>query len=267
MLPGISGCTPGSSFGAAVALSDTLFECGLTTPLELCLDAGDANSYTSGTQWIDTGGHQYDFNFGATTAAPTFNGVAGTLSSAEFMSFDGGDDFTYEAANPTWVNAIHKDNAECTFAAWIKPATLSAAQAFTGTGQLQAAGIGLDFGCNASGALRAVCRAGGTNAMAQTLGGTLATGVWQFVAWSLDEAAGATGLNVVLNSTVTNGDATYTSPSASAAGQVIQIGAAGGNLGRVQAGFQMAQAVWWSRALTVAELRLLFEATRVRFGV
>jgi hypothetical protein len=239
----------------------------MTTNLQVCLDAGHSSSYPSGAQWLDTSGNAYDFNFGAAGAAPTFNGVAGTLSSAEFMSFDGGDYFTYEAANPAWVDTLHKDNAAWTFASWVNPTTISAAQRFTGTGQQQDVGIGIECGCSAAGVLNTTCRAGAVNAMSQTIGGTLSTGAWQFVAWSLNEAGGATGLNVVLNTTATNGAATYTSPSASAAAQVLQVGAAGGNLGRVESGFRMAQAMWWTRALTVPELRLLFEATRARFGV
>ena len=40
---------------------------GLTNGLKLCLDAGDANSYTSGEPWLDTSGNGYDFNRGTTS--------------------------------------------------------------------------------------------------------------------------------------------------------------------------------------------------------
>lgn len=267
MLPGLMAPPPGAGFATAVALSTTLTQLGMTTNLQVCLDAGDASSYTSGTQWRDRSGNAYDFDFGATTAAPTFNGVAGTLSSAEYMSLDGGDYFTYEAANPAWVDTLHKDNATWTFAAWVYPAVLSAVQRFSGTGQGAMAGTGVEVGCNGSGALMASVRAGGSNALNTTTGGTLSTGAWQFVAWSLNEAGGGTGLNIALNGTITNASATYSSPSAAAAGQILQVGACGNNALRVEAGFRMAQVAWWSRALSSPELNLLFQATRGRFGV
>lgn len=269
MLPGTLPARVGDTgFPTAVALSTTLTQLGMTTNLQVCLDAGDSASFPSGSQWRDTSGNGYDFDFGpAGGTEPAFNGVAGTLSSAEYMSFDGGDQFTYESSNPAWVNTLHQNNALWTFAAWIRPATISGVQRFTGTGQGAMAGTGVEVGCNGSGALMISVRAGGSNALNATTGGTLATGAWQFVAWSLNEPAGGTGLNIALNGTITNASATYSSPSASNAGQVLQIGAAGNSALRVESGFRMAQAAWWTRALSTAELNLLFQATRGRFGV
>ena len=109
---------------------------GLATNLEVCLDAGDANSYTSGVRWLDTSGNSNNFLFGAAAGAgtddPTFNGTPGGLSSSEYMAFDGGDSFHYDGSIPDWANNIAYDNANftlvCVFA---HPETANGAYFFT----------------------------------------------------------------------------------------------------------------------------------------
>ncbi len=91
------------------------WDLGLTTNLKLCLDAGDPASYSSGQKWLDRSGGGYDFHLGATSSSeasdPTFNGVAGRQSDAEYFSGDGGDYFTYDSNSETWMRDFHKAGA------------------------------------------------------------------------------------------------------------------------------------------------------------
>lgn len=94
----------------------TLRRLGLTEGLKLCLDAGDSNSWPgSGGKWLDRSGGGYDFFLGtdatAQTTDPTFNGAVGKRSSGEYFSFDGGDYFSYDTTNESWMKALHKAGA------------------------------------------------------------------------------------------------------------------------------------------------------------
>lgn len=101
------------------SLIDIIKGFDLTSGLQLCLDAGDIDSYPgSGIKWLDTSGNGYDFNLGdgsTATTYPTFNGSAGALSKNEFFSFDGGDYFSYDSANETWMDQLHNDGAVVSF--------------------------------------------------------------------------------------------------------------------------------------------------------
>lgn len=94
------------------SLINTIRNLGLTSGLQVCLDAGDANSYSSGQVWGDLSGNGYDFNRGTGSgsdgADPTFNGTAGRQSSGEYWSGDGGDYFTYDSAIETWMQSLGK---------------------------------------------------------------------------------------------------------------------------------------------------------------
>src|SRR5690349_1915490 len=100
---------------------------GLTTGLKLCLDAGDSASVAVGSQakWLDVAGNGYDFYRGSSAAGdaaePTFNGTPGNLSASEYFSSDGGDNFTYDSANESWMDNLHKDGAKFTICCWIWP--------------------------------------------------------------------------------------------------------------------------------------------------
>lgn len=93
-------------------LMQVLTTLGLTTNLKLVLDAGDVDSYPgNGQKWLDRAGGGYDFFIGADGTAsstdPTFNGNVGNQAT-EYFSTDGGDYFTYDSANETWIKALGK---------------------------------------------------------------------------------------------------------------------------------------------------------------
>jgi hypothetical protein len=96
---------------------------GLSDNLKLCLDAGSEASWPgSGQKFLDLSGGGFDFFLGAdgtaTTNDPTFNGTVGLRTGSEYFSVDGGDRFTYDSANETWMADLHKDGSAITFASW-----------------------------------------------------------------------------------------------------------------------------------------------------
>jgi hypothetical protein len=245
----------------------------LETNLKLCLDAGDADSYSgSGQVWDDTSGLDHDFNRGATTGSeasdPTFNGTAGGKSSSEYWSFDGGDFFTYEAANEAWMQNLHKDNAVFTIVAWVYIANFNSDQPIWST-VATASHIGSRLYINDTGNQPTwfVSNGSGTVALFSPGTDTFTAGTWNFVGLSLTEATGASGALWNVNGTAATDTSTYTSPSSSSAGNTATLGHNSSAL-FFESGTRLAMlAMWEGTALTAAELDILFQRTRKRFGV
>jgi hypothetical protein len=112
-------------------LYDIIKELGLTTNLNLCLDAADPRSYDGVSQtWTDIiGGNNY-FR-GATSSSestdPTFNGTAGNPGAGTYFSFDGGDHFN-ETSAQTFADNWHKNNGACSMVCVCWPKSSKAVQ-------------------------------------------------------------------------------------------------------------------------------------------
>lgn len=245
---------------------------GLASNLRLCLDAGDDASYSSGQSWLDTSGNGYDFFRGAdgsaTATDPTFNGTAGARSASEYFSFDGGDYFTYDTTNETWMQNLHKDNAIFTLATWWYRASTDTSAIFGTNGGPSTTGTGFHVVHN-SGSVLVRC----VNATVAALDLTLSTvtipaTTWTMLAMSVNEAAGASGSTWFCNGASETFNATYSSPSSGNASNTLQIGARGNASSPAANGARCATfMVWEGRALTLGEIQALFQATRGRFGV
>ena len=222
----------GSGGGAAAdtSLFGVLTNLGLTTDLKLCLDAGDSASYASGQSWLDRSGNGYDFHFGDSASAssndPTFNGSSGGLSSAEYMSTDGGDFFEYDQTTPeTWMDNLHKNNAIMAMCCWIYPGGFGTETRMWSTnGGSVGTRIGTNYRGEYSNGLPAlyVGNASGEFSVLKKTGGTALTATaWNFVAYSLNEATGSGGGFLYLNGAynqVSGADtfsSTYSSPTTS----------------------------------------------------
>ncbi|RWX60142.1 hypothetical protein EN780_32790 [Mesorhizobium sp. M4B.F.Ca.ET.089.01.1.1] len=254
-------------------LKDVLTTLGLTTNLKLCLDAADGNSLpAASTKWLDTSGGGYDFFRGTTAGAdatdPTINGTSDGRTSSEYLSFDGGDYLTYDTTNETWMTNIHKDNAKWTVAIWAWYGS-AASNGIGGTSGNNVASVGFHFGM--SGGQRwfaAINNGSGVVALQNIMVATLATGSWVFAVSSLDEAVGANGHILGVNSTFELFSSTYSSPSAAGATNTMQIGSRGNaQVPLVNTSRMAAMAIWEGTALTQAQLDGIFQATRKRFGV
>jgi hypothetical protein len=181
------------------------------------------------------------------------------------MAFDGGDFFTYDSANETWMQNIHKDNAKFTLLTWWMPGDFSATQGLFGTrGNGNPAGFIVNVLTGAT--VQFVVSQGSGNALSVTSTAAFSAGAWSFLAISVDEGA-AFGLRQI-NGTQETFASAYTSPSAGSAAQTFQIGARGNAAGPLSDGSRMALACAWEGvALTAAEVADFHDATRERFGV
>lgn len=267
-----SGATHILETYTAASLLSTLTTLGLTTNLKLCLDAGEGDSYTSGQSWLDLSGNGYDFFRGATSGAttddPTFNGVADALSSAEYWSFDGGDYFRYDTTNESWMNALHKDSAAFTVLLWVYPAGAGVNRVFgTCQNNVSRTGVGLSFNSSTGVVTFNCCNGTGVVARSIVTGNIgMADGSWQMLALSLDEAGNSAFLqrNAVAQAAVA---ASYTSPSALAASDTMEIAALGGGVGPTQSGSRLGMLAIFDAAMTSWQIEQIYNKTRRRFGV
>lgn len=263
------------------SLFDILTDLSLTTGLKLCLDAGDASSYTSGQQWLDTSGGGYDMDFGSSASAasddPTFNGVAGGLSSAEYMSFDGGDYFEYETTNATWMNNIHKNNTKFTFFAFVFVVLDAVDDIIMGTDNGGGGGnTGFHWDIQGNETVVLSIQASGSQVLNLTAnaGDTVITGGWHAVALSFDEATGVGGAFHWLDgsynqvSASDTWDATLNSPSTGSASATLNLAASGSGVFPFSNGWRFAQlAAWEGTVLTKTNLDAIWGEVRGRFGV
>ena len=249
---------------------------GLATNLKLALDFGDPGCYSGSGQTVtDLAGASSAFNLGATGSSeasdPTFNSGAGPLADDRYFSFDGGDWFTYSAANASWMENIHKDNAKATGLFWFYVTTISPIQALYGTYNGNNASIGAQLHITASGTMefRVGNGSGSSNALSRISTATVSTNAWHFAAWSIDEAVGANGYTFQLDAVQESGISTYTTPSASAASGTMAIGARlGAGTNPLLSGGRVAMACFWEGTnLSPEQLMAFFQATRGRFRV
>lgn len=249
---------------------------GLTTNLKLCLDAGDSASYDPAIQtnkWLDTSGNGFDFfrgsGTGSDTEDPTFNGSAGNLSINEYWSFDGGDYFTYDTTNETWMNNLHKN--------WVQVSALiigefpntANPQAWFGTnGDAGSTRVGARFQINGSEVIQYAINNGSTAAQIVVNGGTLnPIGSTVIVGFNYNESTSISNVQcngVGASETVT----AITFPSASNATYTMQIGASG-NAQRPLANTAKLYciAIWEGTALTETNLTDLYNEIKGRFGL
>lgn len=246
---------------------------GLSTGLQICLDAGDAASYPgSGQKWLDRA-NSYDFFLGidGTVAAddPTFNGTAGGLTENEFWSFDNLKFFRYDSANEPWMNTLHKDNAKFTMAAWVRFENTANRSTIFGTLGTIATDIGIYVYKHAiaQGNLLSFSVGNGAGSAAGLNSSTaFVSNQWTFVGFSLDEAVGAGGLVMQVDATQDLLSSTYTAPSAADATWPMEIGAGGNGFGTVNANDLFGAFMMWNRALSAQELMDLYQYPRVAFS-
>jgi hypothetical protein len=113
----------------------------VTNGLVLALDAGDRNSYVSGsTTWIDLAGT----NNGTLTNGPTFN-----TGSGGSIVFDGVDDYINSIGTTSTFSFI-QNTGVYTISAWVKPAVLDTAMYFAGNNSGTGGEKGFFFGKEAN---------------------------------------------------------------------------------------------------------------------
>lgn len=260
------GGSDGTAFGA-------LTELGLSGNTILCLDAGDALSYTSGQTFTDRSAAAYDFWLGTGAGAegsdPTFNGVAGALSSAEYFSSDGGDQFTAKTS-PTAVDAFHKDSANFSIVAIHRWGSAADAYLLDNCQALTGPGFSVKF--EGGNKIRFFASYGGATALDKTADGTTTTGAWHFHGISINEAVGAGGGFFYEDGAykqvggANTFDATYASPSASAAYSPLRVWTYNGS-NFAPSGSRLGVLLFFDTALSKAQMDSVFTALGPRFGL
>lgn len=265
-----------SSESALTVITDL----GFTAGLQLCLDAGDAASYTSGQTWNDLSSNGDNFYRGASgspsSADPVFNGTAGQLTGSEYWSFDGSQYFQYTTSNTAWMNSLHQANAKFTLACWLYAVSSGGpTQGIIGDdANLVVPGTEWALGATVSGRPQLYVANSGGPALNVSGDSYLNYNAWNFVAISLDSTIGAGGgfhyLNGAYNQ-VSGSDtfnSTYSSPSAAASSYPLGIGTSGNGAVPLTNGSRMAIVMAWAGvSLTKTELDDIWTATRSRFGV
>lgn len=266
-----------ASGAGGMTLLGAIQSAGLTSNLVLCLDSGDAVSYTSGQSWLDRAGSGYDFFLGATGGAeasdPTFTGTAGNLSA--YWALDGGDYFTYDTTNEAWMQNIHKDNANFTILSVCYRGTAGAGVTSvvgTSAGNANTGFFYSTSGVDGTPFFRV--KNAGADAIAKGGLTELTASAYNITAVSLNEATGAGGgfhwLNGAYNQVSGPSDtfdSTYTSPASGNATFTMQIAALGNAGSPSQSGDRMACVAVWTTALTKAQLDSLYALLRGRFGL
>lgn len=247
---------------AGPTLIQAITAAGLTSNLQLCLDAGDSASYTSGTKWLDQSGNGYDFFLGSDgggTDDPTFTGTAGTRTS--YWTGDGSKYFTYDTTNETWMQNIHKNNANFTLFAVVRGTTAGV----SGTLASDGTGTGFKWTWARTGTQILTVQNAGVGVLSATKASADVGGQWSLVAVSLNEATGAGGGFFYHDGSASSTfDSTYSSPAAGNATSTMNVGASGGGAGGFLTGLACFAA--WSTALTSANLDALYAQIRARFG-
>lgn len=241
---------------------------GLSTGLQLCLDAGDLASYPgSGQKWFDRA-QGYNFRRGATSGVaaddPTFVGVAGDLKDSTYWAFDGVQYFTYDTTNEPWMEDLHKDGAIFSFAGWLFVEAPGTNNGILGTRGAIAGNTGVTLFAAPTDVLTWSVSNAGVSVLTYTTTMAAATGAWHFVGLSINEPAG-TGI-ILLDGTEEAFASTYVLPAAGNATFTMQLGSRGNADNPLGDTWRMGfMAMWSGRALSSAELMSLYQYPGVSF--
>ncbi len=265
---------PPAPFGArGTSMINALRNLGLTTNLKVCLDAGDAGSYSSGQTWIDLSGSGTHFyrgsGSGSDGADPTFSGTPGNESSSEYFSVDGGDYFTLVGSNPSWVDSFHKSGAQFSFAAWlyVNGATSTSVDFCDVGDTVSTQGFTIGSSGSSLRALDAVIYDGsGGIIYFKTTTAQANNGAWNFLAASVDMSSGVTNFQVNATSEHYTGQSFTGTPSTSAAPNALQIAAGGGGSIPDASGMRYQCVAMWNVGLTTTQLAAIYGATKAKFG-
>ncbi len=271
IIPGVT--TPAPAVETKMRVYDALSRAGLLAAAAggVCYDLGDSACYAGSGQTLTDLLGTMNAYLGNTSSAdsddPAFVGTAGALSQNEKLTFDGGDNLKITGSNPSGVDNLHKDNAKYTVLAALNLDATNTTRALYGTGTTQSH-VGMRFNILGNRRLQPVVCNGSGSAFAFNQSSTagLPAGEWCFAGTSLDEAAGAGGVNYYVNGVHEAVSSTYSSPSAASASLALQIGANGNSAARMLSGDQLAFLVLlFGHAASPDQFDRFFNLLRGRF--
>jgi len=261
----------GSGFGAGgggfpAGFYGDIQSVGLDTNLKVCLDAGHIDSYSgSGQTWADLTANGYDMS-GQNTV--TFNGVAGSLSSSEYWSFDASDYFVESSAHG-WDDNFATDGATWTVMAYIYLTAYGDEKGFAGN--LNSSGQnGFSWTIESSGTRQVQCNGGGVTESNTTDSATGQNG-WYCIGVSYTENGGNASFHYKNGAydQVSSSD-TFDASRANSmtAGGSLYMGAKKDTGGSpLPSGSRMAGFFSFSTNLSKAQMDSVYNATKTRFGL
>lgn len=265
----------GGGAGGLTMIS-TLSGLGLTSGLQVCVDAGDFESYIgSGQSWLDrspNGNYFFLGNSGGSLNDPVFSGPA-AYPAAYFAVTATGNFFSYFTASATFFDSMHKDGAIYSAAILFYHTGVSSYW-FWGDAAADTGETGTQLGFVGPNKLKlsVTVTASTTLAMGAIATFTPSSGAWHMLGVSVSEP-GATGffyldgafLPVSGSNTFV---ATYSGPSAGAAAQFFSVFARGqNNTTTPSQGGKISFLSMWNVALTKANFDSIWALLRSRFNL
>jgi hypothetical protein len=262
------------SFRSKVPFRKIIDDLGLSTGLQICLDAGDIQSYDGSSQtWFDRG-QGNNFFLGTTSGIdgfePTFNGTAGALTENEYFSSGGGAFFNFNTTNPDWIENFHKAGATLTVAMWVRIPSIGSAteNGLFGNARNGGGGLGTGFSLfkSTTDLFQFVVHNAGV--VVKNIGVSLVNfdDEWVFFGLSINETDAVTGRIFIVNRNILVGSGTYTLPSSANATGPVQIGAEGFGFFPLGSGDSVASLMVWNRALSADELQSIYQYPGVSFS-
>lgn len=268
----IPAFTPAPPYVVPTTMVDVIRHLGLQASLEYVLDASDKNSWPgSGQYFLDVSGNNRHFTLGDnasdSTADPTFAGIVGRQSSAEYATFpvDPSGPWIWTDASSGPGNMLHKDGAIFTWAGY-RRATRNVVN-----GQLLVINLTAASNCGVIIGIASNSVPGNESKLNMelwrnfstvdfqsiALGPVVGDNVLTFLAVSYNETTGDYILQV--NGTQVTGTQAYVSPPTTNATKLYMT-----NNGTEM---NLYADALWSRALSASELNLLYNATRAKYGL
>jgi hypothetical protein len=255
------------------SLYSTIVKLGLSSNLQLCLDAGDAESYDGTSQkWLDRSGGGYDFFRGtdgtSQASDPTFNGTAGNVSSSEYFSGDGADYFSYDSTIETWMQNLGKTGNSVTVFAHVYVPSNNRVTIFGTASDTASHGAVFNYSETATQMLYAVCRSDGSAFISYGgVGPTLSPPFLAAVGFAMTLGT-SQDYTIHYNGTNYNGTSAA-SPAVSSTNPSNNMKIfARGNTSLISAsGSRIYDLAIWSSKLADADITALHEATRDRYGL
>ena len=260
-------------------LLDIINKLGLTSNLNLVLDAGDPQSYSgSGQTWSDRSGSGNNYVRGSTTGTeeidPTF--VQGGRFGSSYWVFDSASQYQrfQEASAHTYTNAWIKSGATYTIACAVFPKTSNTKRStlFNNRGGNNSNnfynGIELAIALNDNG--RRITLAYSTNNQgtfhAATTGINVAIDQWNFIAATFSSSAGTYATQVNGSYQALTGQPATTGTSDPDGTNAIGLMVPEPNTGFMQLNERIAFMAHWSRALSSSELQSFYNLVKPRFS-
>lgn len=244
----------------------------------LLVDVGDSDSYAGTGQTLTdvSGGTEYNLFRGATASAATDDPTFVSADLASFFEHDGADFFRQTESLADFGadegDSFHKNNATWTMLMWVYVPNTSGNDGLFGTSGGQSANIGVTFKLDGTEKMELDVDAGGSRALSFKVDSGLSNSEWHLIAVSIDEATGSGGGffwadgEYVQVSSADTFDASYSSPSSSAATHTLDVGSSGNGAQIISNTFRVAAFVLFDDALTKANLDDIWDQTRARFG-